>query len=163
MEPAVLNKLSQSINEGDADKGKSRAAGIVGFTPELPQPPPFVPPSIDVACHDSAGLWPMRISTSIIPRPLGYMEQATVGMTLTADTGAQLGELLLELIEWMVQPAIDLTADEIRTTFQPPRHTTAIPTTGNQIPSCPLVLVAENTSYAMCVHPVAFLMRIGYI
>lgn len=143
-------------------KGKTRAAEIIGLTPEPLRPPPFHFPSIDVACHDSGKLWPKRISPNNLPIPSLYGQHAPGAMMLYADAGGQLGVLLLRLIEWITEPhLIDLTADESGTKFEPPPGTTVSPP--GDIPTNILTLVAGGTAYSMCVHLVPSILCVGCI
>ena len=72
-------------------------------------------------------------------------------MILSAKTGEQLGDLLLKLIEWIIEPRIiDLTLEKPGSNFQPPANT-AIVSIGNQIPTDVLDLIAQDTTYSMYV------------
>jgi len=133
------------------EKGKGRATGIIGLSPEPPQPLPFTLPSLTTACHQEAEHWPKRISPSSLSTPLPCQERSSVEMILSAKTGEQLGDLLLKLIEWIIEPrVIDLTLEEPGSSFQPPAHTNVMPV-GNQMPTDVLVLIAQDTTYFMYV------------
>lgn len=150
----MLNTFSQPINFDGADKGKGRATGIVGLSPEPLEPAHFALPSLATACQHSAEHWPTRISPGNLPTPRPYQAHSTIGVVLSAETGEQLGDLVLKLIEWMIEPpVIDLTLEEFGSNFQPPPHTTAVPISG-RMPSDVLVLIAENTTYSMYVQSV---------
>lgn len=147
--PELLTTLFQPINSDARDKGKALATGIIGLTPEQLRPPAFSLPSIDTACWDTTQLWPKRISPDHTLPPWPCEQQSAVAMVLSADTGRQLGALLLGLIEWMTEPqVIDLTLEESVVTFKPPANTTVSPR-NNQIPSDIFVLLAEHTTYSM--------------
>jgi len=113
---------------------------------------------MDAACHETAELWPKRISPGNLPGLQPYEQRSAEGMILSATTASGLGMLLLRLIEWIIEPpVIDLTLEEFGrvSAFLPPANTT-VTSPGDQISSDILVLIAETTTYSM------YVLRISY-
>ena len=62
-----------------------------------------------------------------------------------AESGEKLGELLFNLVEWMISPPqIDLTQEEVEGMFMPPTDTTV----NGRVLLDPLVLIEERTMYS---------------
>jgi hypothetical protein len=140
------------------DKGKARETGIIGFTPNQNQlrEPPFTLPSVGISCLNTAELWPERISPNDKPVPKPYEKDSAVAILLSADSSEELGNLLFRLVEWMISPpTIDLTIEEFGGRFKPPTRTILSPPS-DQIPPDPLVLISDNVTYSMYVHPAPF-------
>lgn len=134
--------MPQSTSPDTADKGKARATGIAGLIQKSPPPPTFSLPSLDAACEETAELWPQRVSpnTQYIPWLCNHNSPAEIG--LHAETGEQLGTLLLELIEWL------LIGHGTGDKFNPPPDTSLV-TSMDKIPETLLIPVAGNTTYYM--------------
>ena len=74
-----------------------KAKEVVADLPvELQVSPTYIPPSLDKACRNTAGLWPERLSQ---PRALPPMSEPPQlpEITLIGNLGTELGKLLLEL------------------------------------------------------------------
>ena len=110
-------------------KGKIRVSKIIELTPEPPQPPPFILPLLHAACWDSAALWPKQISSNDLPGPPPFDAFTSSEIEFRAETGSDLGNLLLQLLKWRHTPGvIDLTSEVAACVpFSPPPNTSIIP------------------------------------
>ena len=131
------------------EKGKGRAAEVIGFSPR-PSQPTFHLPSLAVACLDSAEHWPKRILPGNLdsPEPCQFRLKDKDQVSLGAKTAVQLGDLLLKLIEWTLVPHIDLTGEQLEMGFQPPPDTTVL-LSGSKLPSKVIFLIADSTAYSV--------------
>lgn len=138
---------TQPVSSKSADKGKGREPGIVGFAPNPPQEPPFTLPSVEIASHNSAQLWPNRISPNNEPTPRPYRPRSPVRIILSADTDEKLGDLLFRFVQWKIAPpAIDLTVDGIGEVFAPPEDTVLSPSSEEMPPD---LLFLLDATYSM--------------
>jgi hypothetical protein len=147
----------QSVTPNPLGKGKVWDASIVGFNSSPPRVPPFALPSVDDACRNTADLWPERIAPSYWVAPWPPERNPPVSLRLGADSAHQLGELVVKLIGWVIDPLpIDLTVEEDTPSFMPPPGTMVAP---DQFPMDLSLLIGEETKYSMYVHPAPFQVR----
>ena len=125
-----------------------KAKEVIADLPvELQVSPTYIPPSLDEACCDMAGLWPERLSPQ--PRALPPMSEPPQlpEITLIGDSGTELRKLLLELMLWMAEGVIDLTGD--RPNFTPPPNTKVTLPPGVEMPTNIHILGEFTTTYSM--------------
>lgn len=121
---------------------------MIGLPEKPPEPQTYNHPSLDEACDTTTQLWPGRLSPQ--PKklpPTSGPSPSSPDIILTAPTGAELGNLLLELISWMAEGVIDLTGE--KPDFTPPSNTSFLLPDGIEMPTNLHILGGSATTYSV--------------
>ena len=105
-------------------KGKMRAKEVVGLTTQLPQPPSYIRPSLEVACNIASEHWPTRISSRSMELPHTTYTHAhsTSDVNLSADSASELGDLLWAIVKWISEGIFETSSADLG--FKAPPGTT---------------------------------------